>query len=114
MLLLVNFSDRCMPEEAEGDVQEYYECPLSPARGDPRQQIADALQEIGLSPADVRAVIPRLAEVQRRIFPSYTSSGGRAFYAIKNTLAEARLLPTNLPSPYLHSIADMLYCVSRH
>lgn len=57
--------------------------------------------------ADDRARIIRawhdtgvLAEVQRRIFPSYTSSGGRAFYAIKDTLAEAgELSPYNGYNP---------------
>lgn len=34
-----------------------------------------------------------LAAVQRTVFPSYQSTGGRAFYAIKNALVEAGLLP---------------------
>jgi hypothetical protein len=36
-----------------------------------------------------------LRAVQRKIFPSYDSSGGRAFYAIKDTLVEAGLIYAN-------------------
>lgn len=36
-----------------------------------------------------------LRAVQREIFPSYDSSGGRAFYAIKDTLVEAGLIYAN-------------------
>lgn len=52
-----------------------------------------------LSTADKKRIVDSyrrtrtLAAVQREIFPSYGNSGGRAFYAIKDTLVEAGMLP---------------------
>lgn len=56
-----------------------------------------------LSAADKERIVAayqrtqNLAAVQREIFPSYGNSGGRAFYAIKDTLVEAQFLPPYRP-----------------
>lgn len=65
------------------------------------QQVEREPDPDNLSAADKERIVAayrrtrNLSAVQREIFPSYSNSGGRAFYAIKDTLVEARLL-----SPY--------------
>lgn len=73
MMLLLNLSDRCMSDEVADEAQEYYEHPLSPTGGDPRDQIAAALDALGLTAADVKMVMipdwPLGAAAVGQVFP---------------------------------------------